>query len=93
VWAVEVQFSTEGLVVHPMPAEVVVTADAEGAPRLNRAGAGHWMQSLAAEALIARSAPVAVIPLDTPHRGPLRLVAAGRLSIAGVVALGESSRK
>ncbi|MCC7185886.1 MAG: hypothetical protein IT185_06580 [Acidobacteria bacterium] len=93
IWGVEVQFSTEGLVVAPMPTEITVTADRAGAPRLNRAAAGHWMQSLAAEALLARTAPVAVIMFDAPHRGPLRLLGAGLgTMVHRVVVLGEPSR-
>lgn len=92
VWAVEVRFSLEHLVVHPIPTELVITADADQAPRLNRGSAGHWMQSLAADALLPRTAPVAVVALEQPHRGAVRVSGGGRLPVDRIVLLGEQLR-
>ena len=92
VWAVEVRFSLEQLVVHPIPTELVITADADRAPRLNRGSAGHWMQSLAADALLARTAPVATVALEQPHRGALRVIGGGRLPVDRIVLIGEQLR-
>lgn len=92
VWAVEVRFSLDDLVVHPIPTELVITADADRAVRLNRGSAGHWMQSLAADALLARTPPVAVVALEQPHRGALRVIGGGRLPVDRIVLIGEQLR-
>ncbi len=92
IWAVEVTFSLDQLIVDPIPTELVITADMDRGARLNRGSAGHWLQSLAADALLARTAPVAVVALEQPHRGALRVTGGGRLPAGRVVLIGERLR-
>jgi hypothetical protein len=62
VKAVEFQFGPS--LVHLIPAEIRLNAfDGTAGATINRGRAGEWMESLAADALLRRTSPVATIPV------------------------------
>jgi len=70
VQRVEVSFRQS--VVEQLPESIGVYA-LDSSVRLNDNQSGDWIESLAADALLQRKAPVATIRLKTPQRGNLRV--------------------
>jgi hypothetical protein len=90
---VEVQFQSTA--VARVPANIdIFGIDAASRVRLNEGQSGQWLESLAADALVRREAPVAAIRLVHPAQGDLELECRGSADppIERIVLIGNRLR-
>jgi hypothetical protein len=89
---VEVQFGPS--IVQRIPDEIAVYAfDGARRVRLNQDHAGEWIESLAADALLRRESPVAMVKLSRPVRGTFQMAFRNSTKppIERIVLIGESN--
>lgn len=94
--AVEVHFALSAVVVDQMPTSIDVWSTPGNGDRIrvNAGQSGQWLESLAADALLHRKAPVATIRLSGPQTHDLQLERRGdgKAPIASVTLIGVSLR-
>jgi hypothetical protein len=90
---VEVQFQSTAVARVPASIDIFGT-DAASRVRLNDGQSGQWLESLAADALVRREAPVAAIRLVHQAQGDLELECRGSADppIERIVLIGNSNR-
>jgi hypothetical protein len=89
---VEVQFGQS--IVQRIPDEIAVYAfDGASRVRLNQDHAGEWIESLAADALMRRESPVAMVKLSRPVRGTFQMAFRNSTKppLERIVLIGESN--